>query len=104
VAPFQWAVSSCEVHGGVDEPVVHPGLDLLLAYWIGRDVAVTPSEDSVAPLDLKLRPTPVKGGRTNAPVGRTNRVDRGGSATNTPFRSLGSGRTSGTSTNAPSRR
>jgi len=94
VVPFQWAESSTVAKGGVDEPVIHPGLDLLLAYWIGRDVAVTPSEDSVAPLDLKLRAAPTRYGKTNAPV-------RGG--TNVPARTGGTTRPSSAFTNAPAR-
>ena len=96
VFPFQWAESGTLLQGGKDEPVMHPGVDLLLPYWIGRDVAVTPSEDSVAPLDLKLRPPTGPGGRTNslpstnAPrrLGPTPRAPTGAStgATNAPVR------------------
>ena len=102
VAPFQWSEPATRIEGGLDEPVAHPGIDLLFTYWIGRDVAITPAEDSVAPLDLKLRPAPGKGGKTNAPAlsrstnappGRTNAgtlrkdsLPRNASPTNAPGR------------------
>jgi hypothetical protein len=83
VFPFQWAESGTWLEGGKDEPVMHPGVDLLLPYWIGRDVAVTPSEDSIAPLDLKLRPQTGLGGKTNSTVS-TNLPRRPGPAPRAP--------------------
>ncbi len=71
VAPFQWSQSPTLLKGGEDAPIVHPGIDLLLAYWMGRDLGVTPGEDSVAPLDLNSRYTGPRGGRTNAPARRS---------------------------------
>lgn len=72
VAPFQWAQSPTLMKGGADEPVAHPAIDLLLAYWMGRDLGVTPSEDSVAPLELNVRPLNPRFGRTNSPIRRSS--------------------------------
>jgi hypothetical protein len=86
VAPFQWAQSATLLAGGEDAPVAHPGVDLLLAYWMGRDLGITPGEDSVAPLELNLRPPNLRLGRTNAPGSRRTNTMRMHSSTNTPRR------------------
>ena len=48
--PFLWSYPSTQTVGGLDEPVVHPGLDFLLAYWMARHFGVTPSDE----LDLSI--------------------------------------------------
>lgn len=73
VAPFQWAQSAYVLSGGETAPVVHPGLDYLLAYWMGRDAGVIPSED--APPALVATPKERRTSRTNA-LAATNRLSR----------------------------
>ncbi|HTH48595.1 MAG TPA: hypothetical protein VMB21_13870 [Candidatus Limnocylindria bacterium] len=72
VAPFQWAQSAYVLSGGESAPVTHPGLDYLLAFWMGRDAGVIPSEDALPPLASTF---PLRRGsnRTNTPSA-TNRL------------------------------
>ena len=71
VAPFQWTQSAYLLAGGEDAPVAHPGVDFLLAFWMGRDASVIPGEDAV-PSASALSPAARRAARTNAPGGRTN--------------------------------
>jgi hypothetical protein len=76
VAPFQWAATPTRLSGTADKLVVHPGVDFLLPYWMGRDLGIVPSEDSVSPISLdtlapRSRFTRTNSfRRTNAPLGR----------------------------------
>ncbi len=71
VAPFQWAQSAYVLSGGETAPVTHPGLDYLLAFWMGREAGVIPSEDALPP--LAITPSARRSTtRTNSPAG-TNR-------------------------------
>ena len=73
VAPFQWSQSPYLISGGESAPVVHPGLDFLLAFWMSRDAGVIPSEDAPPPIATF---TPRKSSsRTNSPAA-TNRVSQ----------------------------
>ncbi len=45
VETFMWQRSPCESHGGREDPVEYPGLDLLLPYWMGRVAGVIPAPD-----------------------------------------------------------
>jgi hypothetical protein len=56
-APFQWAASPFLLQGGQGSLVAHPGVDYLLAFWIGRDALLIPSED-YTPLQSGVRKTP----------------------------------------------
>ncbi|MSU33484.1 MAG: hypothetical protein EXS25_12710 [Pedosphaera sp.] len=59
--PFLWSYPSTRTVGGVDEPVVYPGLDFLLAYWMARHFGVTPGEDLGTPI------TPMKPRKFSGP-------------------------------------
>ena len=72
VAPFQWAQSAFVLSGGESAPVTHPGLDYLLAFWMGRDAGVIPSEDALPP--LASTPPTRRNARTNTPSASTNRL------------------------------
>ena len=74
VAPFQWAQSAYALSGGDPAPIAHPGLDYLLAFWMGRDAGVIPSED--APPAVTTTPQERRSNsRTNASAA-TNRLSR----------------------------
>lgn len=57
-APFQWAASPFLLQGGAGSLIAHPGIDYLLAFWIGRDALLIPSEDYVAPAPARKKPAP----------------------------------------------
>lgn len=46
VETFIWQRSPCKSHGGRDDNVEYPGLDLLLPYWMGRVAGVIPAPDT----------------------------------------------------------
>ncbi len=71
-AAFQWAASPYQLAGGEGALVSHPGVDYLVAFWIGRDTSLIPSEDYV----------PVSGERPRTPPLSTNTPP----ATNRPAR------------------
>lgn len=84
VAPFQWAQSSYLIRGGEDAPIVHPGVDYLLLFWLGRESSMVQPEDAVtqvvSPLRLN-RPNRLAGktnlfSRTNSFLSNTNRALR----------------------------
>lgn len=43
--PFQWINSPFQIPGKAEPLVAHPGLDLILPFWIGRESGVIPGED-----------------------------------------------------------
>ena len=47
VQAFQWAQSPVYLPPGRDEPVVHPGIDFILPFWIARDGNVIPDAESI---------------------------------------------------------
>ena len=71
VAAFQWTVGGhlWEPQAAA-QPVIHPGIDLILPYWMGRNMAVIWPED-LAPLKRTTDPKTIRTGRTNA-FGRLN--------------------------------
>jgi hypothetical protein len=77
VQAFQWTQSPVYLPAGEDAPVVHPGIDFILPFWIARDGNLIPDAESLA------TPTKVK-----TPLTNTNRFRP--SATNSTIgRSLG---------------
>ena len=71
VAPFQWAQSSYLIRGGEDAPIVHPGVDYLLLFWLGRESSMVQPEDAVTQVVSPLRLS-----RPNRSSGRTNLYSR----------------------------
>lgn len=49
VAPFQWTHSPYSLPAPGDPKVVHPGVDLLVAYWMSREAGVLPNENAAVP-------------------------------------------------------
>lgn len=48
-APFQWAQSPCLLTATNAPTVVHPGIDFLLPFWIGRDGGMIPNPRDLPP-------------------------------------------------------
>lgn len=55
VRAFQWAWSACIPSGGDGPEVVHPGVDFLLPFWMGRDAGLIPTPDALPAEVVDLR-------------------------------------------------
>lgn len=87
-APFQWASSPFELSGGAGPLVAHPGVDYLIAFWMGRDATIISSEDAPPPVAAASTRRSGRTAATNAPARATGTnstpLPR---ATNAPVRS-----------------
>jgi hypothetical protein len=70
-APFQRADSPYRLKGGQGGLVVHPGVDYLTAFWMGREREVISREQYVR-LQAERRPVVVRGTDNVAGANRTN--------------------------------
>lgn len=79
VKAFQWTQSGREWSTNlVAEPVVHPGLDLLLPYWLARNAGIILPEDLPPLKRATARPAGGRPGTTNA-LGRLVGTNAAGS-------------------------
>ena len=68
-APFQWIHSPFRIPGKAEPLVAHPGLDLILPFWIGRESGVIPGEDELPRAAFQPRkPVRLQSGPTNRVV------------------------------------
>lgn len=72
-APFQWVASPFLPSVSAPEPVVHPGIDLVLPFWMARESGVIPAEDDDPSTLYQARRT-VRPGTAAGIAPSTNRV------------------------------
>lgn len=68
--PFLWAETAHRITPARQDPVVHSGVDYLVAFWMARDASLIPSEDTPPEEKTGLRPARSRpgGGPTNSPA------------------------------------